>query len=170
LRNFFTPATLDVSITDKKIDGAREVVMANDAIYAAVLSNLSKAAEKQRLPEASGLLSELAARYPLEAEGAPDLAFVRDQLARDAESGYAAVRESATAVADRGALRAVTWGEKVTKTQKALADRYLAKGEELLEGKDLWVCESCGFIFLGEEAPDICPVCKAPSLRFGKVK
>ena len=72
--------------------------------------------------------------------------------------------------AERGALRAATWGQKVTTSQRALIDRYLSKGQELLDGKKLFVCEACGFIFLGDSPPPICPTCKAPQSRFSVVK
>ncbi len=55
---------------------------------------------------------------------------------------------------DRGALRTVKWGKKVTTAQRALVDRYASKGDELLEGEQLFVCEACGFIFLGRIAAD----------------
>lgn len=61
-------------------------------------------------------------------------------------------------------------GEKVTWTQKALLDRYAARSEDLLVGKDFYLCEACGFIFLGTEMPEVCPVCKAPRSRFSFVK
>ncbi len=31
-----------------------------------------------------------------------------------------------------------------------------------------FVCSVCGYVFEGEEAPDICPVCKAPKEKFNK--
>ena len=79
------------------------------------------------------------------------------------------IRSAAAAVADRGALRMATWGSKVSAIQKSAADRYEKKGEQLLEGKSVFVCEACGFLFIGEQAPELCPVCKVQSFRFGKV-
>jgi len=38
-----------------------------------------------------------------------------------------------------------------------------------MDDSSLFVCEACGFIFLGKAAPEICPVCKAPAKRFSKV-
>ncbi|MBQ8536670.1 MAG: NADH peroxidase, partial [Clostridia bacterium] len=29
-----------------------------------------------------------------------------------------------------------------------------------------WVCKVCGYIHEGSEAPDFCPICKAPKSRF----
>ena len=31
-----------------------------------------------------------------------------------------------------------------------------------------WVCSVCGYVHEGDEAPEVCPVCKAPSSKFIK--
>ena len=31
-----------------------------------------------------------------------------------------------------------------------------------------WVCSVCGFVHEGDEAPEVCPVCKAPASKFIK--
>ena len=31
-----------------------------------------------------------------------------------------------------------------------------------------WVCTVCGYVYEGEEAPEFCPVCKAPASKFTK--
>ena len=144
--------------------------MPDSQVLSAVFSNLSKAAEKQRLPDASALFSQLADHYRQDGDGGRDLGYLAEQFAGDIGAEYPELRKAAAEAAHRGVLRAVTWGEKVTKTQKALVDRYASKGEELLAGADLFICEACGFIFLGTEPPEICPVCKAPALRFSLVK
>lgn len=146
---------------------------------AAIFSNLAKAAEKQQRAEASGHFATLAAYY--DTAGGNDssdtvsdqeqlLASLRSSINNDLESGYVQVNESASEVTDRGALRAAKWGDKATRIQRGLLDRYLKKGDALLEGQDLFVCEACGFIALGNTAPDICPVCKAPSSRFVPIR
>ncbi|MCF0224074.1 MAG: NADH peroxidase, partial [Fibrobacter sp.] len=30
----------------------------------------------------------------------------------------------------------------------------------------VWVCKVCGYVHMGEEAPDECPQCKAPKSKF----
>ncbi len=32
-----------------------------------------------------------------------------------------------------------------------------------------FVCSVCGYIFEGEEAPEVCPICKAPKEKFNKI-
>lgn len=33
-----------------------------------------------------------------------------------------------------------------------------------------WVCTVCGYVYEGEQAPEQCPVCKAPASKFKKVE
>lgn len=68
---------------------------------------------------------------------------------------------------NRGALRAFTWGSKVATILKGLLGRLKTQGAGILkEGQAFYVCEGCGFMYIGQEAPEICPVCKAPASRF----
>ncbi|TVQ22347.1 MAG: rubredoxin [Spirochaetaceae bacterium] len=136
----------------------------------AVFSNLSKAADKQQLFDTAERFSKLSTLFPGAGPGEPTIESLRAEVARDVERDYPALQAAGTEASDRGVLRAVKWGEKVTTAQRALIDRYTAKGDQLLDEKKLFVCEACGFIFLGDEPPEICPVCKAPSARFSTVK
>jgi rubrerythrin len=140
-----------------------------------ILSNLAKALEKQYRPHEAELLWKVAGYFD-DALPAPEFtdftSLVKMLTANEAEY-LEPIRQAAASTeakaAGRGALRAATWGGKVNAIQKSLADRYAKKGDELVEGKKLFVCEACGFMFLGDQAPDICPVCKAPALRFATV-
>ena len=29
-----------------------------------------------------------------------------------------------------------------------------------------WVCSVCGYVYEGDAAPEVCPVCKAPAEKF----
>ena len=31
-----------------------------------------------------------------------------------------------------------------------------------------WVCNVCGYVYEGENAPEVCPICKASSDKFTK--
>lgn len=89
-----------------------------------------------------------------------------DTLVKDCvAAAYPGVKE--TAGANRGVLRAFTWGNKVATILKSVISRVAAKGDAVLaEGQSFYVCDACGFIFIGSEPPAICPVCKAPPERF----
>ncbi len=134
-----------------------------------VFSNLAKAAEKQQRYEDAELFQQLSEQMYVEVPGPGDLDSLKARIDEDITAHYPAVREAAEKVRDRGALRAVTWGEKVTKIQKSLIARYETKGDDLLEGNDLFICEACGFIAVAPSVPDRCPICKAPSSRFSLV-
>ena len=90
-------------------------------------------------------------------------------LQSDAEA-YAAVRAAADAAADRGAARVCGWGEKVTRILSSLVGRYLREGEAMVADTDVWVCTVCGFVWVGDEAPALCPVCKVPAWKFEKIE
>jgi len=76
----------------------------------------------------------------------------------------------ASGVKDRGALRALVWSEKVTRILKSLLIRYQQEGESMLENTNVYVCTICGFIYIGDTPPEICPVCKVPSWKFEKIE
>jgi len=71
---------------------------------------------------------------------------------------------------DRGALRVLTWGGKGTMSQKAVLERYLQEGDAMLKGQNIYVCPICGFIYIGTQAPEKCPVCSIPPWRFEVIK
>jgi rubrerythrin len=135
----------------------------------ALYSNLAKAAEKQQNEETAGLFSALEAQYSLSESADASLEGIRKRIEADLAEQYPGVQKLAEEAGDRGILRALRWGQKVTTLQKSLIDRYLLKSEELISGSSLFVCEACGFIFLGKAVPQVCPVCKAPSGRFSKI-
>jgi len=98
-------------------------------------------------------------------DNAPILEAIDSLVKESIATGYPRVRE--TAGINRGALRAFTWGNKVATILKSVVGRVMAKGDAVLaDGQSFYVCDGCGFIYIGPEAPALCPVCKAPSSRF----
>ena len=91
-------------------------------------------------------------------------------LKEDMTKYYPSLMSEAKDKGDRGLLRALTWGEKVTNMAKNLLERYLKEGPSFLEGKKIYVCSICGFIYVGNNLPNICPVCKVPSFKFVEIK
>lgn len=87
----------------------------------------------------------------------------------DLNAAYPAANAIAAEKADRGALRALTWSEKVTRILYSILNRYEKQGDGLLENTKVYVCEICGFVYIGDESPEICPVCKVPSLKIRKI-
>ena len=134
-----------------------------------IFSNLQKASDKQQQYEDAEMFGKLSERYAAAPAEKASFEELEKMLSENLKESYPRLQKDAEALNDRGAQRALRWGQKVTAIQKSVISRYLKKGESLLEDQYLFVCEACGFIFLGDAAPDICPVCKAPSSRFSKV-
>lgn len=137
----------------------------------ALCSNLARGCEKQYKPEEAKLFSKLAEYFAGITPPVKDATVetVAELLQKDAEN-YAALRGTADAYGDRGAARVCVWGEKVTRMLSSLVDRYLREGETLLSGTNVWVCTVCGFVYVGDEAPGLCPVCKVPAWKFEKTE
>ncbi len=138
---------------------------------AAVCSNLARGCEKQYKEEEAGLFKELADYFTKITPAVEDATVetVAALLQKDADN-YSTVRAVADQNADRGAARICVWGEKVTRMLSSLVSRYLKEGEEMLAGTDIWICTVCGFVYIGEEPPELCPVCKVPPFKFEKIE
>lgn len=134
---------------------------------AAIFANLAKACEKQWLMEEKALFEELSLyfseRSAVSANIEPDE--LSASLRNDLESLYPRAFAAAEQESDRGALRALTWSEKVSKISANLLDRYQKQGPSFVENTGLYVCDICGFIYLGDKLPEICPVCKVPNFK-----
>ena len=86
------------------------------------------------------------------------------------KEGFAAANAAALQEHDRGALRALTWSEKVSLILKSLLIRYGKEGPGMAENTNVFVCTICGFIYIGDNPPQLCPVCKVPSWKFEKIE
>lgn len=138
----------------------------------ALCSNLARGCEKQYKFEEAELFSELAAFFKSKAVPAkdPDFSQLFELVEKDLEQGIPNANSAAEAVRDRGALRALVWNEKVTRILKSLLTRYQKEGDALFANTDVYVCTICGFIFIGDKLPDVCPICKVPNWKFEKVE
>jgi rubrerythrin len=61
----------------------------------------------------------------------------------------------------------------VAKIEKRHEERYLKLLQNIKDqrvfkrdGKKMWVCRNCGHVFIGDEAPDVCPTCHHPKAYF----
>lgn len=138
---------------------------------AAVCSNLARGCEKQYRERESALFTELADYFSSITPAVED-ATVENlvRMLQNDVDGYPDVRAAADAASDRGAARICVWGEKVTRMLLSLVKRYLAEGERMLADTDIWVCGTCGFVYIGERPPELCPVCKVPAWKFERVE
>ena len=138
---------------------------------AALCSNLARGCEKQYKQEEADLFKQLADYFTAVVPAVNDASVEKlaKELQTDADN-YAAVRATADANADRGAARVCVWGEKVTRMLSSLVNRYLNEGEAMLKDTNIWVCTTCGFVYIGDTPPQLCPVCKVPDWKFEKIE
>ena len=61
----------------------------------------------------------------------------------------------------------------VAEVEKAHEERYRKLFENLeqgkvftKEGKQVWMCRNCGYLVVGEKAPEVCPCCDHPQAFF----
>lgn len=138
----------------------------------ALCSNLARGCEKQYKPEESELFTQLADYFKSVSPSAKDPSF--DELIKLIEKDLGQGFPNANAVCenakDRGALRALVWSEKVTRVLNSILLRYQNEGDAMLENTGVYVCTICGFIYIGDNLPEICPVCKVPNWKMEKIE
>lgn len=138
----------------------------------AVCSNLARGCEKQYQEREAALFREIAdylsAAHPPVSD--PSLDKLIELVRHDLSQGYPGLNAAAVAAGDRGTQRICVWGEKVTRMLDSLLNRYQKDGEAFLQDTQVWVCTVCGFIYVGDSAPQLCPVCKVPAWKFEKVE
>lgn len=139
---------------------------------AALCSNLARGCEKQYKEEEARLFLELADYFAAAAPEVPDadLTQLMKLVEKDLNEGYPVLHSTAAAERDRGTQRICVWGEKVTRIQEMLLKRWKEEGDAFLQNTEIWVCTVCGFIYIGDAAPELCPVCKVPAWKFEKIE
>ncbi|MDD3336663.1 MAG: rubredoxin [Eubacteriales bacterium] len=136
----------------------------------ALCSNLAKGCEKQYQATEAALFTQLADFYKAASAPATDAdhSELLSLVEQDLDERFPAA--NAASVEDRGARRALVWSEKVTRILKSLLTRYEKEGEAMIENTGVYVCTICGFIYVGDTPPALCPVCKVPSWKFEKIE
>ena len=63
--------------------------------------------------------------------------------------------------------------DAVAAIEKRHEERYKKLSQLLKEkkvfnksGKKMWICRNCGHIYVGDAAPEVCPVCNHPKSYF----
>ena len=87
----------------------------------------------------------------------------------DLETGFPAVNAAARQYGDRGAQRSLVWSEKVSRILRSLLARYAQEGDAMLQNSHVYVCTICGFVYIGDELPEVCPVCRVPNRKFEEI-
>ena len=81
------------------------------------------------------------------------------RIDQDLESDFPSANAVCGEERDRGAMRSLVWSEKVTLILRSLLARYEKEGDAMLENSGVWVCTICGFVYVGNALPEVCPVC-----------
>lgn len=139
---------------------------------AALCTNLARGCEKQYKPEEEALFRKLADYYKSIAEPSKSADFEKllALVEKDLNEEFVAAVGAAKNDKDRGAQRALVWSEKVTRILKSLLGRYNKEGDDMFSNTRVYVCTICGFIYVGNNLPEVCPVCKVPNWKFEKVE
>ena len=134
-----------------------------------ICSNLASGCEKQYLEEEKDLFRELSKHYEgLEEDKAGNLDDVSDMINSDINN-FSKTMEVFSKYDDRGSKRVVNWANKSTNIMKVVIDTYKEKGIDYIKNAKIWVCDICGFVYIGDIPPKVCPVCKVPSLKILEV-
>ncbi len=157
-------------VTSATVVGEMKQLSAGE--LSAVCSSLARGCEKQYQEREAALFQELADFFAAAAPMAPESSLDKliDLIEADLQTGYPALQGAAKAESDRGTQRICVWGEKVTRILDSLLTRYRREGEAFLQDTQVWVCTVCGFLYVGDQAPQLCPVCKVPAWKFEKVE
>jgi rubredoxin len=142
------------------------------AEMSALCSNLARGCEKQYLAKESLLFTQLADYY--QSKVTPKACSSPNQrlmslINKALDEEYPVAMGNADGDKDRGAKRVITWSSKVTTILQTLLEQYDKKGDKLLENTNVYVCDICGFIYIGDNPPAVCPICKVPSFKLIKI-
>ena len=155
-----------VEIIEEIDEDLREL---SDYEISLICSNLARGCEKQYLEEEKDLFRELSKYYEdLESDKAGSLDDISDMVNSDINN-FNNSMELFSKYYDRGAKRVINWANKSTNIMKVVLDTYKEKGIDYLKNNKIWVCDICGFIYIGDNPPKICPVCRVPSLKILEV-
>lgn len=135
-----------------------------------ICSNLAKACEKEYKEEEQNLFTELSIYFEKKSkETSATIKKIKEENAKERKEIESAM-EVADKNLDRGAKRVLTWATKTSNMMKIILENYEKKGLDYIKNTKIWVCDICGFIYIGEEPPKVCPVCKVPSFKILEVK
>lgn len=147
-------------------DSLREI---NQEEMAYICSNLAKSCEKQYLEEEQNLFQQLSDYYEKYVDAKDGTLDDLLKLVNKDIEEFNEAMNIANKLDDRGAKRIITWANKSTNIVKAILTNYKEKGMDYIKNTKIWVCDICGFVYIGDESPQICPVCKVPSLKIMEV-
>ena len=142
--------------------------LSNDEI-AYICSNLAKACDKQYLEEEKGLYLELFEYFKSKDINNGSINNLIEMFNNDANllnDAFNIVNN----YDDSGAKRVLTWATKTNNIINSIIKNYSVKGIEYIKNNKIWVCDICGFVFIGDVPPQVCPICKVPNFKILEVE
>ena len=169
---FEKEADKNEKIIPTTVEQAEDLREMNAAELSAICSSLARGSEKQYRSKEAELFTSLAQYYASKVKTPDKVSFheLSNLVEHDLKTEIPNANVIANELNDRGAKRVLTWSEKVSKVIKSLLLSYDAEGIKSLKEEKIWVCDICGFVYVGEVPPAICPICKVPSLKILEVK
>ena len=142
----------------------------SNAEIAYICSNLAKACEKEYLTEEQNLFTELYNHFLSKTQNIDgNLENVSEKVTADIQDFNESLKQ-ADKYNDRGAKRVINWATKATNMMNIIINNYKEKGLDYIKNTKIWVCDICGFIYVGDVPPKVCPICKVPSFKILEVK
>ena len=137
-----------------------------------ICSNLRQACEKMHKSEEAAKFGELAQYFKAATAHSEDVSYedLLKLIQQDLDAGFPNAEYIAKEEGDRGALRSLTWTVKASRMLKSILSRYEKEGDAMLENTGVYVCSICGYIYIGDDLPEVCPVCKVPNWKFDKIE
>ena len=142
--------------------------LSNDEI-AYICSNLAKACDKQYLEEEKGLYLELFEYFKSKDINNGSINNLVEMFNNDTNllnDAFNIVNN----YDDSGAKRVLTWATKTNNIINSIIKNYSVKGIEYIKNNKIWVCDICGFVFIGDVPPHVCPICKVPNFKILEVE
>lgn len=151
------------------IEESDDLRQLSNSEIAYICSNLAKSCEKQYLEEEQNLFQQLSDYYEKYVDAKDGTLDDLLKLVNKDIEEFNEAMNIANKLDDRGAKRIITWANKSTNIVKAILTNYKEKGMDYIKNTKIWVCDICGFVYIGDESPQTCPVCKVPSLKIMEV-
>ena len=148
-----------------EIEESDDLRQLSNSEIAYICSNLAKSCEKQYLEEEQNLFQQLSDYYEKYVDAKDGTLDDLLKLVNKDIEEFNEAMNIANKLDDRGAKRIITWANKSNNIVKVILTNYKEKGMDYIKNTKIWVCDICGFVYIGDESPQICPVCKVPSIK-----
>ncbi len=159
-----------IEVNDSIIEESEDLRELSDSEIAYICSNLAKACEKQYLENEQKMFQDLYEYFDkkmVAKEG--NINDVSEKIDNDINM-FNEASKVADEVNDSGAKRVITWATKTSNIIKNILSKYQNNGVDYIKNTKIWVCDICGFVYIGNEPPKICPICKVPNFKILEVK